>query len=182
MRRRSNVMVLLGIAFFLVGGAIVYLVTRGEDGGPSGPTELAAPASQHADPAAAPPRPVEIPPGHEGLAVQIDFVAGGAGYVTPGDRINLYGVFADGLGDAPAESVRLLLPAVEVLDVDLAVPPRAATPAATDDPTTIGPTRASATSVTYLLAVRPEDAPSLVGVTEFERLYASLVRDSGQAG
>ena len=33
MRNRSNLLVLLGIAFFVVGGIIVYVVTNGDDGG-----------------------------------------------------------------------------------------------------------------------------------------------------
>ena len=37
-------------------------------------------------------RTFEVPEGYEAVAVQIDFVAGGAGYVNPGDRINIYGV------------------------------------------------------------------------------------------
>lgn len=38
MRNRSNLLVLLGIAFFLVGGIIVYVLTNDDDGGTGGTT------------------------------------------------------------------------------------------------------------------------------------------------
>ena len=152
MRSRSNLLVLLGIAFFVVGGVIVYLITTDDDDGgaeaaatgrrSSSPPPTSPPASLADDLIAenklrteeidagpargrrdrqpqparrAPPSPrasqadqqitsagvqlqptrtFTIPEGFDAVAVQLDFVPGVAGYVSPGDRINLYGTVA----------------------------------------------------------------------------------------
>ncbi len=230
MRRRSNLLVLLGLAFFLVGGVIVYLLT-GEDDSPTtgvaGPTTVIVgsddiPAGALADdlveagklkaievpveqvtPGAIQSlnqlagatfiqgfaadqqilssgvqlqsRTFDVPEGFEALAVQIDFVPGGAGYVSEGDRINLYGIFRTAAGDQPVPRAELLLTNVEVLDVDLTIPPRRGT--APGDTTQATTPRASSTAVTYLLAVRADDAEKIIYTTEFESLYATLTAD-----
>lgn len=120
-------------------------------------------------------RTFEVPEGFEAMAVQIDFVPGVAGYVTPGDRINLYGIYETAAGDQPVPRAELLLTNVEVLDVDLTIPPRRGN--TTTDPATANAPRASGTAVTYLIAVRADDAEKVIYTTEFESLYASLTRD-----
>ena len=232
MRNRSNLLVLLGIAFFVVGGVIVYLLTGDDDDGGSGagltgPATVIVgsddiPAGTLADeliaagrlkavevsPAEVTPgavqslnqlagatfiqgfaadqqitssgvqlqnRTFEVPEGFEAIAVQIDFVPGGAGYVTAGDRVNLYGVFEAIAGDVQVPRAELLLTNVEVLDVDLTIPPRRGTAPA--DPAQPAAQRASSTAVTYLLAVRADDAEKIVYTTEFESLYATLTGD-----
>ncbi len=227
MRSRSNLLVLLGIAFFSVGGVLVYLLVNDEDdGGGSGgdatvtvvvaTTEITAGAladdlieegklravevdANRLVPGAigsleqlagatfsqgygadqqvtnlglqlANNRAFEIPDGHEAVAVQLGFVPGVAAYVSPGDRINLYGTVGQGeLGRA-----ELLLTTVEVLDVDLTIPPRRG--AATDPDTTSAP-RTSSDAVTYLLALSADDAEKVIYLTEFWDLYASLTGD-----
>jgi Flp pilus assembly protein CpaB len=229
LRRRSNLMVLLGIAFFVVGGVIVYLLT-GDDESPSAgaggpatvivgtddipagsladdlieggklkaievPTEQVSPgAIQSLNQLAGATfiqgfaaeqqivssgvqlqsRTFEVPAGYEAIAVQIDFVPGGAGYVSEGDRINLYGIYETAAGEQPVPRAELLLTNVEVLDVDLTIPPRRGT---ANDGTTQTTQRASSTAVTYLLAVKPLDAEKIIYTTEFEGLYASLTAD-----
>ena len=224
MRSRSNLLVLLGIAFFVVGGVIVYLITNDDDGGSSGSsttvqvvvatTDISAGSladdlieenkleEVKVDPSVlvsgaigsltqlegatftqnfaadqqitqvgvqlANNRTFAIPDGFEAVAVQLDFVPGVAGYVSPGDRINLFGT----VGGSRAE---LVLTNVEVLDVDLSIPPRRGS--ATDPSTGTSATRASAGAVTYLLALRAADVEKVVYLTEFEGLYASLVND-----
>ncbi|MDP1819650.1 MAG: Flp pilus assembly protein CpaB [Acidimicrobiales bacterium] len=226
MRRRSNLLVLLGIAFFLVGGIIVYALTNDDDDGgsdiggpvtavisnsdiPAGsladdlieegrleetkvpPGELPAGAVQSLNQlegatfvqgfAEGQPitssglqlvnRGYEVPEGFEAMAVQVDFVAGVAGYVNAGDRLNLYAVFPGGSPiSAPSPRAELLLTNVEVLDVSLTVPARRGQ-VETEAP------RASGDSVTYLLAVRTADAEKLVYTTEFQSLYATLTAD-----
>ena len=226
MRNRSNLLVLLGIAFFVVGGIIVYVLTNDDEspsaasGGPvtvvvatqdipagsladdiiakGGLKETKVPAGQvqagavqsvqqlqgatfisgFADDTQVTTsgvqslnRAFEVPEGFEAMAVQLDFVAGGAGYVNPGDRINLYGAYGpqypiDGVV-VPAAS--LLATNLEVIDVDLTIPARrgSADTAA----------RGSSDSVTIMVAVRTSDAEKLVYTTEFQTLYATLLAD-----
>ena len=122
-------------------------------------------------------RTFEIPAGHEAIAVQIDFVPGGAGYVNPGDRINLYGIYTSTVGERPVPRAELLLTNVEVLDVDLSIPPRRGSTATTTDPNQPTAQRASGSAVTYLLALRSDDAEKVVFTTEFASFYATLTAD-----
>lgn len=119
-------------------------------------------------------RTFKIPDGYEAVAVQIDFVAGGAGYVNPGDRINLYGLYTAAAAGRPAPRAELLLTNVEVLDVDLTIPPRRGTDPAASSQTAA---RASGSSVTYLLALHTLDAEKVIFTTEFASFYASLTAD-----
>ncbi len=118
-------------------------------------------------------RTFEIPEGFEAVAVQIEFVAGGAGYVNPGDLINLYGLYETAVADRPAPRAELLLTNVEVLDVDLSIPPRRGTTGAGGTETQ----RASSSAVTYLLALRTDDAEKLIYTTQFADFYATLTPD-----
>ena len=222
MRSRSNLLVLLGIAFFIVGGVIVYLITNDDDDGAEAaaqvqvvvasgditPGELADDliaegrlrteeidatnlvpgaigslnqlagavftqgfgADQQVTSGGVQLQPVrtyEIPEGFDAVAVQLDFISGVAGYVNPGDRINIYGEIAG--------RAELVLTNVEVLDVNLSIPPRRGTASA--DGATTSPERASASVVTYLVALRPDDVEKAVYLSEFAGMYASLVRD-----
>lgn len=188
--RRSNLMVLLGAAFFVLGCAIVLLVLR-DDGSATAEaapavaaTDLAAP-----DPAAAEPvsmrqqAGIEVPEGMEAVAVQVDFVAGGAGYVAPGDRVNLWSVIEktsplDEGNQAMGPGFRaprtdLLLSNVEVLDVSSEVAPRRAG----DDPDAVRP---AGEALTYLLAVDTTAASRTIFATSFGDLYLTLVREDAQ--
>ena len=77
--------------------------------------------------------------------------------------------------DSAVPRAELLLTNVEVLDVDLTIPPRRG--AAPVDPSQPVAQRASTSAVTYLLALRADDAEKVIYQTEFESLYASLVAD-----
>lgn len=130
-----------------------------------------------------PSRTFEVPEGFEAVAVQLDFVEGAAGYVSQGDRINLYGIYANPLGETPVPRAELLLTNVEVLDVDLTIPPQRGSGASATDPTTAPTPRASAQAVTYLLAMRADDAEKVIYTSEFAKLYASLTApDAPPAG
>jgi len=226
-RSRSNLLVLLGIAFFVVGGVIAYLVTSDDDGGSADaeqvevvvattditageladeliaenklraveiePSQLVAGAIGSLNQLAGatftqgfqadqqitsagvqlqPARTFTLEPGFEAVAVQLDFVPGVAAYVSPGDRINLYGAVVSG-----GNRAELALTNVEVLDVDLTIPPRRGT---ATDPETSGTARASAGAVTYLLALPTDDVEKVVYLTQFEQLYATLVADDAE--
>jgi Flp pilus assembly protein CpaB len=220
-RSRSNLLVLLGIAFFIVGGVIVYLITNDDDDGAEAAAQVqvvvasgdVAPGELADDliadgrlrteeidasnlvPGAIgslnqlagavftqgfsadqqitsgglqlqPPRTFEIPEGFDAVALQLEFVSGVAGYVNPGDRINLYGTIGG--------RAELVLTNVEVLDVDLSIPPRRGTTAPEGQ---AAPARAAAGAVTYLVALRPDDVEKAVYISEFQGMYASLVRE-----
>jgi Flp pilus assembly protein CpaB len=223
-RGRSNLLVVLGIAFFVVGGIIVFLLTDDDDGGGSSRPvpvvvssvdveagtlandlidqgrlrEVKVPADQLVPGAIQSVnqlkdatfvqgfaanqqltsgglqlqnRTFEVPAGFEAVAIQVDFVAGGAGYVNPGDFVNLYGTYDTQYPlDQPVPRAQLLLSNVQVLDVDLTVPPRRGTSSA--DPNVA---RTSTDSVTFLLALQAPDAEKVIYNTEFQGLYASLV-------
>jgi Flp pilus assembly protein CpaB len=228
-RSRSNLLVLLGIAFFVVGGVIVYMLTSDDDDGGGGSGDGAkvtavvataeVPAGALADdlieegklkaveveanrlvPGAIGSlaqlegatftqgfepnqqitnvglqlknnRAFDIPEGFDAVAVQLDFVPGVAAYVSAGDRINLYGtVGAAGTGGRS----ELVLTNVEVLDVDLTIPPRRGQSG--DDNGSATP-RSSSEAVTYLLALRPDDVEKVVYLTQFWDLYATLTGD-----
>jgi Flp pilus assembly protein CpaB len=121
-------------------------------------------------------RTFEIPEGYEAVALQIDFVPGAAGYVNAGDHINLYGLYTTPVADRPAPRAELLLTNVEVLDVDLSIPARRGTAGATD-PSQPAAQRASGSAVTYLLALRTDDAEKVIYTTEFASFYATLTGD-----
>lgn len=251
MRQRSNLIILFGIAFFLIGGAIVYLVVTDDDddGGAaaSGPGEVTvfvaaediAPNSLGGDvieqgllatdQMAAGSQPVgaitsaggldnqifvvgvrkgdvitssqlavrslsniSVPEGFDGVAVTMDYVNGGAGYVAPGDTINIYGLYgttdeAAGLLAGPegasSEGVRLprtelILTNVMVLDVSAqearSIDSAATANAEQQQQSTSVSRQGTATPLTYLLALRPADAERVVQVSQFANLYVSL--------
>ncbi len=254
MRQRSNLIILFGIAFFLIGGAIVYLVLSEDDDG-SGPaasgqaevtvfvaaqdieantlgTDVIEQGLLTTDQVPAGSQPVgaitsaagldnqifavsvaegdiitssqlavrslsniSVPEGFDGVAITLPYVNGGAGYVAPGDTINVYGLYGDsdsaaglsiGQAGATPEGVRLprtelILTNVLVLDVS-AQEGRSIDSADAEQGTTVG-RQAAGTPLTYLLAMRPADAERVVQVSTFAQLYFSLTaEDAPPAG
>ncbi|MDQ4089789.1 MAG: Flp pilus assembly protein CpaB [Actinomycetota bacterium] len=102
---------------------------------------------------------VVIPPGKRALALEIQPLAGVAGFVGAGDRIDVYGIVKS---DAATPSVRLVFQGIEVLNVN-----GAGLPAAQGQPG--GP------NFIYLVAVTPVEAERLIYLNEFEKLYFDLV-------
>lgn len=251
MERRSNLMVILGIAFFVIGGLIVFLVLRDsdDDGGVAVPGKTTIVVANEALAAGAlgddiieqglvsvrtvdfvdapvgaiasvnqlagatlingvdadgvivnsnltidQIRAIEIPAGFDGVTVQFDFLSGGAGYVDPGDRVNVYAVdqecnaftIVDGV-ETPVgcpyatPRVELLLTNVLVLDVDVQIAAnRGSGEAVTPDVTTPSGAvvrRPQADQVLMLLALTPEDAEKVIHQVEFERMYISITAE-----
>jgi len=249
-RQRSNLIILFGIAFFLIGGAIVYLVVTDDedDGGGTAATAgevtvfVAAqdiPANTTGadvieqgllatDQVPAGTQPVgaitsasgldnqlfvvgvpegevitssqlslrslsniSVPDGFDGVAVTLPYVNGGAGYVAPGDTVNVYGLYgtsdeAAGLvGGAAAAAEGVQLPRTEliltnVLVLDVSAQDARSTTTATTTPdqqaaqqTSVN-RQSTGTPLTYLLALRPADAERVVQVSQFADLYVSL--------
>ena len=258
MRQRSNLIILFGIAFFLIGGAIVYLVVSDDedDGGSTAaaPGEVTVfvaaqdiPANTTgadvieqgllatdqmpagSQPVGAITSPagldnqlfavavsegevitssqlsvrslanISVPDGFDGVAVTVPYVNGGAGYVAPGDTVNVYGLYGEGDGAAglvtgaagAAEGVRLPrteLVLTNVLVLDVSAQEARSTATATTVPeqqaqqTTVN-RQVQGTPLTYLLALKPADAERLVQVSQFASLYVSLTApDAPPAG
>jgi pilus assembly protein CpaB len=102
---------------------------------------------------------VVIPPGKRALALELAPVAGVAGFVGAGDRIDVYGVAK---GEGTTASVRLVLQGIDVLNVN-----GAGLPSAQGQP--------GSPNLIYLLAVTPVEAERLIYLNEFEKLYFDLV-------
>ena len=102
---------------------------------------------------------VVIPAGKRALALEIAPLAGVAGFVGSGDRVDIYGVVK---GEPAPPSVRLVVQGVDVLSVN-----GAGLPAAQGQP--------GSPNMIYLLAVTPVDAERLIYLNEFEKLYFDLV-------
>jgi pilus assembly protein CpaB len=235
-RNRSNLLVLLGIAFFVVGGIIVYVLTSDDDdSGASGSETVTVvvatkdiPAGSLADDILADggvketrvpadalqagavqsvnqlegatfvqgfaaesqvigaglqsvQRGYDLPEGFEAIAVSLNFPQGVAGYVNPGDRVNLYGSFTkltEGGEAVPnGEHAQLMMSNVRVLDVNKAIP-AAGVPA---DGTATN--RQGDGAIVFLLAVRTADAERIVYMEQGQAIYATLVHgDAAPAG
>jgi Flp pilus assembly protein CpaB len=234
-RNRSNLLVLLGIAFFVVGGIIVYVLTNdsGDSHATVAPGETTVVVATHdiasgakvdeelkngglksktvASSAAVPGaigntqqiaggtfvqpfadgnqvvltgvqvarRGYNLPDGFEAIAVDLNFVPGVAGYVNPGDRINIFGEFkavgATGADLPNGENAHLLLTNVKVLDVNTTVPANGTTADTTASGATSRP--GGGGQIIYLLAVKTSDAEKLVYMEQGQALYATLVKD-----
>jgi Flp pilus assembly protein CpaB len=230
MAKRSNILVVLGVAFFTLGAAIVFLLLRddtssvsagavgsssqvlvattdiaagtsGEDMvakgmieaktfepgqvAPGALTSTAALANQAVAAdigkgtqlttsslrrSQARRTSVVIPEGKQAVAVQLGTVPGMGGYVSAGDRVNMYSVVRNGVDDPakPAGSpcnprVHLFLSNVEVLDVATGAAP-------VDEKGGGGP-------ITYVLALDPFEAERVIFLSSNEALHLALPGD-----
>lgn len=175
---RSSRLLAAGLAVLLLALVVgLYAMTRGGDepiaiadagtGDAAAETDVAAEAP--AAEALRLPDPVEIPEGLEAVAVTTSYDRAVAALPVPGDRINLYGVFTDlepaelaEGGDAISSGAARVLAGVEVLAVTGA------------EPATAGGT------VTFVLAVEPDEALKLVHVAGNEALWFSLVPEGAE--
>jgi Flp pilus assembly protein CpaB len=243
LRRRSNLLVLLGLASFVLGLLAVYLITSDDDddgGGGDGDTvevlvaaenleagtrgddvitqglyrlEEVDAADRQADALTAPSQlsgqlltltfaegeqlrvaglravgggaRAQIPEGFEAVAVTVDFVAGGASTIIPGDRANVFLVVPGTVApvrvdvenvDPPFAQPRteLLLTNSLVLDVQTSTSPLQVSQASQQQPTA----GTSGGSLIVVLAVDTIDAEKVIFATRSEgvSLYLSRVR------
>lgn len=117
------------------------------------------------------PSPLEVPAGHEAVAITSAYDRTVAALPVPGDTVNLYGVFRQGLpeelggtaraddDEAPAagKGVVRVLSGVEVIGVSGAEPD------------------AGAGNVTLVLALQPDDAERAIYLAGIEEVWFSLV-------
>jgi Flp pilus assembly protein CpaB len=204
--RRWNVLVVAGVACFIVGVAIVLLLARDDsDAAASRASADTVPvlvAKEDVTPGTTgASRSVALAKGKEAVAVSVPFVQSGAGFVAPGDVVNIYQVFPDTVaalnetgqqvaaGGIPyaAPRVELLLTNVRVLDVlgagatPLITPTVANNPAGTSA-TTSAP--ASTGAVTVILEVDTVDAEKVIFGSTIQKLslYLTRVGDNPPAG
>lgn len=238
--RRSNLLVLAGIAFFVVGVVIVALVSRDNGGSsaksagtvdvlvakddiPSGtngtdaltkvevrrvntsdkqPDALSTPSelsnqifsatfskneqirsgglrARSATPT------VQVPDGKQAIAVNVPFVAGGAGYLAPGDLVNVFEVYPTAVADSPVSyptpRTQLMLTNVKVLDVQQQVAPLSGSSSSTPSSTGVVSRPTTNTgSYTVLLALDSIDAEKVIfgSSTTGLNLYLTRVGDN----
>ncbi len=115
---------------------------------------------------------VIVEEGYEAISVQADRAPGVEGYVTPGDKVNVYAtVIQQAAGELASPFTQLVLGHVRVLAV---------TPGASDGQAA-QVTEGAPTRLTMLLEVRPEDAPVLVFAEQQGSLWYSLVNGDDPA-
>jgi Flp pilus assembly protein CpaB len=125
---------------------------------------------------------VAVPEGKEAVAVSVPFVNGGAGYLSPGDMVNVYQVIAAPVqGEQPpfaAPRTQLVLTNVKVLDVQQQVAALNTSTAAAQAGVAARPSSASS-EMTVLLAVDSIDAEKVIfGIeTDGVSLYLTRVAD-----
>jgi Flp pilus assembly protein CpaB len=127
----------------------------------------------------------QIPAGFEAVSVSVDYVAGGANTIIPGDRVNVFLVGAapggadDGEAAAPAgPRAELLLTNTLVLDVQQGTAPLQVSQPA--DPSAAAP--AGGGQLIVVLALNTVDAEKVIFATEAggTQLYFSRVRVDDQ--
>lgn len=244
--RRSNLLVLAGIAFFVVGVVIVALLSRDNGGGTSSaagtvdvlvakediqagtngddviskvevkrvnatdrqPDALSTPSQlsneiftltfskgeqirsgglkvRSISPS------VQVPDGKEAIAIDVPFVGGGAGYLAPGDLVNIYQVIPSPVKDIstgqaatqlPYSTPRtqLLLTNVKVIDVQQQIAALGGTTTPSQSQTgVVSRPGASADHLTVLLALDARDAEKVIfgSSTQGVNLYLTRVGD-----
>ena len=144
---------------------------------------------------------VSLAKGKEAVAVSVPFVQSGAGYVAPGDLVNIYQVFPDAvatLNDTgqnvaatgipyTAPRVELLLTNVRVLDVLPAGATPLITPTASNNPAGTSATTSQPSSTgltTVILEVDTIDAEKVIFGSTIQKLslYLTRVGDNPPAG
>jgi Flp pilus assembly protein CpaB len=126
---------------------------------------------------------VQVPAGKEAVAVDVPFVAGGAGYLAPGDLVNVYEVIPAPIqGEADNARTQLLLTNVKVIDVQQQVASLTGSTAASQTGVASRPTT-NASNLTVLLALDPIDVEKVVfgSSTTGMNLYFTRVADGAPA-
>jgi Flp pilus assembly protein CpaB len=134
---------------------------------------------------------VQVEEGKEAVAVQVPFVAGGAGYLAPGDLVNVYEVIPDVVQTVGGSASvlpystphsQLLLTNVRVLDVQQQIPALAQQNTPTTDQTGVvtRPT-GTITNLTVLLSLDAIDAEKVIFGSSSKGLFLYLTRVGDKA-
>lgn len=107
---------------------------------------------------------INIPAGQQGVAIQLPFVSAGAGYIGPGDFVDIYGNVKG--GDGSDAMTKLVLGGVKVLDVSTEVAPRVESGQNSE--------RVSGSNVTYLLALTADQAERVIFLAANQQIWLAL--------
>lgn len=127
---------------------------------------------------------VAIPQGKEEVAVQVPYDGGGAGYIAPGDTVNIYQVFPTAQSAVDTPRSQLLLTKVKVLDISFQQAPlgSGSTAATATSQSTGTVSRSTTTSeVTVLLAVDSIDAEKVIFGSHANDSFLYLTRVDASA-
>jgi Flp pilus assembly protein CpaB len=161
---KSTRIIAIGVAVFVIGAALLFLVLHKNKSSNSSSSNVAAPPTTTTIPGAitvgVTPTPTAfqftIPSGDNAVAVSMSYFPGIGGYVKAGDLVNAYSVIKGGCSPSVPNGVRILLSNVKVLEV-LGSPP-----ASNGQP------------ASFLLALNPVDAAKVIYAESFESLYFTL--------
>ena len=172
---KSTRIIAIGVAVFVLGGALLFLLLRNSGGksSPSAATKAAVVTPTTIAPGSviipsSPPTTLQlqfkIPAGLNAVSIPADYFAGVAGYVKAGDKVNLYTFLnKDCLTKDTPATVKLFLSNVQVLEVLSSVPAQTGAPAS------------------YLLALAPQDVEHLLFFQHFYGIWMSLTTNNEPA-
>jgi hypothetical protein len=169
--QRSTTLIAIGVVVFLIAGGLLFLVVHKNNNKSKSKTNPAATTSATSTTLAPGTETftqtttpttvidIDIPKGENGLAVQMSYYPGLAGYVHPGDEINIFAVNNKGNCTDPKNPavVSLVQSNVKVLSVISSPPAQVGQPG------------------TFLLSVTPQVATQLVFLESYDSMYFSLV-------
>jgi hypothetical protein len=168
--KKSNNILIIGVAVFAVGAALAFFGLRSSDKAVATPQAPAGAVTPDPNLRTVNTGPAgvsgvttfTVPKGLQAVAVEMPGVAGLAGYAKAGDTVNVYGAVKTG-ADQPNTKlktplVKLALTGVKVLDVRAPVPGTAGT-------------------ATYLLALNVADAEKVIFYAKFESVWLALTAD-----
>jgi Flp pilus assembly protein RcpC/CpaB len=165
--RRSNNILFIGVGVFAVGALLAFFGLKSSNKPvatpQSAPIAATTPGTEvrtvnvgQAAGALAP-ATFTIPKGKQAVSVDIPGVQGLAGYVSPGDTINIYATIRNGQpnGKLKQPLVKLVLAGVKVLDVR-------------------APAAGTGGSSTYLLALDVNEAEQIIFYAKYEAMWVAL--------
>jgi Flp pilus assembly protein CpaB len=168
--QKSTTLIAIGVAVFIIAGGLLFLVVHNNDksskssksktAATTASTTTLAPGTEvfPVQPTPTTEIQINVPKGDNALAVQMSYYPGLAGYVHPGDSVNIYAINSKGTCTTPGnpEVVALIQSNVKVLSVITSPPAQTGLPS------------------TFLLAVTPQDATQLVFLETYDQMYFSL--------
>lgn len=123
---------------------------------------------------------IEVPEGTEAVSIEVPFTNGGAGYIAPGDRVNVMALISQTTDGSPRTVT--VLEGAEVLDVSDEVAPRVANQRGIAETTDTAAVMPIPTRLTYLVAVPVADVPRVVQTIGFHQAYITLPAEGSVGG
>ena len=114
---------------------------------------------------------INIPAGQQGVAIELSFVAAGAGYIGPGDFVDIYGNVKS--TDSQDTMTKLVLGGVRVLDVSTEVAPRLESGQSAE--------RVGSSNVTYFLSLTADQAERVIYLAANQQIWLTLQGEGNPA-